>query len=210
MTRRITAVPLLLCIALLSACAAPIAEEVVHYEFLSVEYDSAQQLYSRADAVVEGVVIGSTVERIDLGVPAFEGEDPVRNPYAGVEGEPNELDTTIVFTVYQVEIVNARTGRYQRGDVVDVRLAGGELDGVTYVSEASPTLTRGSTYAFFLHDLSAGSAEPLNPTQSVYRRSAAGGFQSATQGNALARDITGDLAREFPPTRPGSPEPPTH
>lgn len=71
-----------------TACSAPAAESaptvVLHADYPT--YDSVKALGSEGDLIVE-VTVGKSVD--DVLLPAYEGDDPASNPFAGTAEKPD-------------------------------------------------------------------------------------------------------------------------
>ena len=185
---------------LVGGCAAPPptpppAQPTIVHHGLFVEYESMAELVEAADAVVEGTIVGERPELVVLAPPEYSGTDPESNPLLdaepgdGVDAEP----TVLVYTVYDVEVSDAAHGPLSTGDTVEVRLVGGEMDGVHHVWEGVEHPHVGEQYAFFLADVESGEAEALNPTQSVFRETDDGAFEAVTKTAPRATELANDI-----------------
>lgn len=174
--------------------AAPPGQPTVVHHGLFVEYESVDELAAAADAVVEGTIVGERSELVVLPPPQYSGTDPESNP--SLDAEPGDQDepTVLVYTLYDVEVSDAARGPFAAGDTVEVRLVGGEIDGVLHVWEGVEHPSVGEDYAFFLADVGSGQAEVLNPTQSVFRELADGDFEAVTRSAPRARELAEEIA----------------
>lgn len=202
-----------LCVAaplVLAGCAAqppgrPPAQPTVVHHGLFVEYESVDELLAAADAVVAGTIVGERSELVVLPPPEYSGSDPETNPTLGAEpatdGEPPAYPdlpphgepTALVYTVYDVEVSDAAQGPLSPGDTVEVRLVGGELDGVLHVWDGVEHPEVGEEYAFFLTDVTGDRAEALNPTQSLFRERPDGAFEAVTRTAPRARELASEV-----------------
>lgn len=179
-------------------CAAPTpppppAQPTVVHHGLFVEYESVDELVAAADAVIEGTIVGERSELVLLAPPEYSGSEPETNPSLDADRAGDDEPTALVYTVYDVEVSDAAHGPLTSGDTVEVRLVGGELDGVLHVWDGVEHPAVGEEYAFFLADVEQGRAEALNPTQSVFRQVADGDFEAVTRSAPRARELAAEV-----------------
>jgi hypothetical protein len=62
---------------------------------------------------------------------------------------PNEYD---VYTFYDIKVDRAIKGKYKAGDILKIKIAGGEYNGTNYVLEGIEQLKVGESSIFFLRD----------------------------------------------------------
>lgn len=191
----------------LAACAAPTqpaptqpdpaessGPRIIEHFGLFLEYGSAEELAAAADAVVSGVILDKHTELVVLEEPEFTGSDPESNPNFGApEPEVEPEPAAFVYTVYEVEVSEAVQGRYDVGDVVEVRLVGGEHGAELHVWDGVEHPDVGESYAFFLRDVEGGEAEALNPTQSLFLEVADGEFEPVSPFARAAEEIADEL-----------------
>ena len=195
---RAAALGLVLAPVLAVGCAAPApapptAQRTVVHHGLFVEYESVDELVAAAGAVVAGTITGARAELVVLPPPEYSGTVPETNPSLDAEPDGEDEPTTLVYTVYEVDISDAPHGPLAVGETVEVRLVGGELDGVLHVWDGVEHPSVGEEYAFFLTDVEGKQAEALNPTQSMFRERTDGDFEAVTTTAPRARELAEEV-----------------
>lgn len=110
-------------------------------------YGSVDSLGKGADLIVE-VSVGQAKDGVML--PDYSSDDPQINPYAGSEETPQPNEGALPITVYSATVEAVHQGDATVGDVIEVKQAGGVLDGVRYELEGVAPLKEGATMLLFL------------------------------------------------------------
>lgn len=148
-----------------STLTPEVTEYVMHADFPF--YESAPAMVARSTSVVTGRIIDSQVRIIDIFNPS-QSEDERLNPQAGkqigaaVSGEE-------VFTVHLIKVDTVIKG--QPVDTLEVKVLGGEVEGVKYVLDGAPELTdkADKELLFFLEEYEDGTpSSPLNNDQAIF------------------------------------------
>lgn len=166
--RRVILSILIISTLVLTACTAaekPVAGEsetiTIHADY--PWYESTEDLYEKADLVMEGKVLDSRVEWVNHAIaPDKEDEDDPRSNPSG-EGDPGETITTI----YTVKVQDIYKG--SAGETIELEDMGGEINGIVCENPEAAELGTGDTYLLFLSVYGDYPACLLNPTQAVYR-----------------------------------------
>lgn len=173
-------------IAMLTGCSVPSPERIV-YSADYISYESAEELIEDASAIIVGVVESSEVRKVNIELDP-RSSDPELNPQAGADDVLE--DATLVYTVHSVRVTDVIKGDAGRGDLIEVKQLGGDLDSQRYSEEGSTFLKQAGTYALYLQTFDGIPASLLNPTQATYEATADGGFQSVSADNPIAADVT--------------------
>ncbi|GLX01474.1 hypothetical protein Misp02_55600 [Microtetraspora sp. NBRC 16547] len=162
--------------ATLSACSGTSASgehKTVTYHADYPAYDSAGNLFTKADVVVEATVSGNPVRVQEL-KPDTTSDDPKLNPAAGAPAGQAAPADPVVITVYQAEVKKVFKGSAQPGQMIEIQQLGGQLNGVTYQEAEAHPLKQNTGYVLFLETYPDAPAALLNPLQGQYPLDAAG------------------------------------
>ncbi|MFE9817922.1 hypothetical protein [Streptomyces sp. NBC_00236] len=148
--------------------------DVIAYEADYPVYDSLDQVVEKADVIVKGTVVGSSVREL---VPETSTDtDPLANPQAGLSEEEAADEDPVVITVSRVKVSEVLSGNVKPGDIVEVSQLGGQRGKVTYKEKHTTALTaNGTQYVLML--AAHGPAAPydlLNPEQALYTAGGSG------------------------------------
>ncbi|MFF3733080.1 hypothetical protein ACFYXM_22870 [Streptomyces sp. NPDC002476] len=156
--------------------------QVITYEADYPAYDSLDAVVEKADVVVSGTVVGSSVKKL---MPEVSTEgDPLANPQAGLSEEEAAKVEPVVVTVSKVKVSEVLSGDVKPGDTVEVSQLGGTLGDVTYKEKHTTTLANnGTQYVLMLakHD-AAAPYDLLNPEQALYTVDAGGQIKPTGDG----------------------------
>lgn len=156
---------------------------VVEYHGDYPTFSSAQELNSAADTVIEGQIIGTSVQEITLRPQG--GGSPEQDPAAGTGRDPAADALTMVYTVSKVSVTKVHKGTVKAGDVLVIKQPGGQFKGVDYRAERL-SLPATSSYLMFLETYPDGTpASLLNQSQAAFTVAADGSYV-AGPGNDLA------------------------
>lgn len=114
-------------------------------------YTSIDHLSERADLIIEGIIMGSSVEEIDI--------------------SSKKRDTKSVkdiYTVYKIKVTQCYKGDVQPGEIVEIKQLGGETETIRYVCEDHAKFSVNNKYIMFLETYENFPASLLNPIQSSY------------------------------------------
>ncbi len=136
-------------------------------------YESVDQLYERADLVIQGTVTSAgRVEKLHIG------------------SEPSD---TFVYTVCVVTVLETFKGSAENRQKIQVKQLGGALGGIAHDTPDIVYLERGQTYVLFLATYSDVPASLLNERQAQYALDASG-TATSLPGNSI-RISKADLTR---------------
>ena len=152
----------------------------VVYDSVYPYYSTVEQLVQTADLVIRATTISSEVRELNSAIKPTT-DDPVLNP--GGEYQPS-FD---VYTVYSFEVAECYKGCSTPGGIVEVKVPGGELDGIDYLASGEPTFKANKKYILFLTTFTDSPAVLLNADQSAYSDSTDkdGNYVSVGQNNQL-------------------------
>jgi hypothetical protein len=150
-------------LSLAAACSS--GEQTVLYHSDYPAYNTVDELYAKADVVVEARLTGPM--RVQEQLPVTGGADPQANPEAGAEGA-NAASDPIIVTVYQAHVTRVLKGQAKNGDAVEVKQLGGSFKGVNYEEAEGRPLKPGTPYLLFLQTFPDAPASLLNPDQAQY------------------------------------------
>ena len=142
---------------LASVSCRPDQGQTVEYHPDYPFYETPDALYERADLVVTATV---------------ESTDGAQELFGGGADEP------IVYTIFRAMALDAYKGDIDAGQVIQVKLLGGDLDGTTYLGDQATFLEIDTTYVLFLATFPDAPASLLNPEQAQYAISATGELAS--------------------------------
>lgn len=155
-----------LAVPTMAACGDP--ERTVHYAGDWPFYESLDDLYGRADLVIE-----AKVEVHDGSREIFADDDADRRSGTG-----------LVYSIFRVAVVQVFKGAAKTGDVIEVKQPGGVHDRVSYQAEQTTYLQVGTGYVLFLLLYGEVPASTLNPEQGQYEL-AADGSPMSLPGNPI-------------------------
>ena len=161
----------------LAACGAVIEERVTTGRY--PHYDSIEQLALIADYVVRVEVLDERVENINILLPPRnELED------AGMNLEHYYM----LFTVHRLMVLEVFQGNVNVGDIMEVRLLGGELGGQRLINLNNTELAIGDDLVLFLYASPGADGIPFmpNPSQGAYH-------VASSRDGAMAGDISETL-----------------
>lgn len=123
-------------------------------------YSSIDELVDYSDLVIEGKVLNSRVEILDI---SMEPEDPTP------ENSPGErVKAEYINTVSKVEVSKVYKGDVEEKQIIEVKQMGGETEYAILISEQSTYLEEGENVVLFLKTYNNSPATLLNPTQAQY------------------------------------------
>jgi len=172
MTRRTLAAAVAVVTLLLSASCAghPAKSEEVVYSPEYPHFQSAKDLFARANLVIKGRVTDKArTEEVGTAAPA-DPTDPKQNPKAGAPlANKEEQSGPIVVTVRKVQVLQVIKGNVSGSPEIDVKELGGTVKGVVYREEEASPLVPGVTYLLFLETYPDSPASLLNSSQAKYK-----------------------------------------
>ena len=148
---------------LMTACTNNSEEkEIINATVFFRIYDDVESLYSIASVVVSGTVIETTVKWLD---DTLDQSDP-SDEKANQGGE--RVHAEQIYTVHQLKVENVYKGDLDRGEIIEVKQLGGELDNKLLVVESISYLEEDKEYLLFLETYEELPASLLNPIQAMY------------------------------------------
>jgi len=131
-------------------------------------YNSIGDLADRATDVVKVEVLDERVELINIWMPPLY-ECEMFNYY--FERYPFLFEAYYIFTVHRLLVLDVFMGESHQGEILEVKLIGGQMDNVILINDEYVPLTVGDVLVLFLetYDIENMPASLLNPVQSVYR-----------------------------------------
>jgi len=178
--------------AALSGCTS--SAEPITYHPAYLDYPSVKDLQAGSTDVVQGIVVDSRSEWIDVSSKPRDPEDPESNPNLGSESE--QPNSEFLYTVYSVKVTDVADGTAKPGDVLEVRQLGGTVEGDTATADGAAEVTNGNEYVFFLVTMPDGMAELPNPALSVFPV-AADRTVTVPKSNTLGTEAGDDVADLF-------------
>ncbi|KOV89514.1 hypothetical protein [Streptomyces sp. NRRL B-3648] len=181
------------------AAKAAAGPDTVTYHADYPAYSSLDDVLKTSDAVVEGTVVGTRVQKVLPDAPA--GDNPATNPQAGlspVEAKAARKaaeENPVIVTVSKVKVTRALAGKVAVGDTIEVSQLGGTYHGVAYQDEDTTLLAKGGQrYVLMLAAHGKNPYDLLNPEQALYSVKADGtvkavsvnGFDGAGKVDQLA------------------------
>ncbi|MFF3955547.1 hypothetical protein ACFYY1_20265 [Streptomyces sp. NPDC001890] len=156
--------------------------EVIAYQADYPVYDSLDEVVEKADLIVKGTVVGSTVK--ELRPEKSTDTDPLTNPQAGLSEEEAAETDPVVITVSEVKVSEVLAGDAEPGDIVEVSQLGGERGNVTYQEKHTTTLAKnGTQYVLMLAGHGASAPyDLLNPEQALYTAGERGRIEPVGDG----------------------------
>jgi hypothetical protein len=126
-------------------------------------FDSLDAMSKKADLILQGKVISSKFEMLDVG-----SNSSTDNPKLNPGGKTN--NESLPYTIYTVKIANILKGDTSKGSTIEVKQLGGlDKDSNTqYVEDDSQSLQINSNYVLFLSTYNNLPASLLNPIQGLY------------------------------------------
>ncbi|MCJ7843424.1 hypothetical protein MUB24_21615 [Lederbergia sp. NSJ-179] len=124
-------------------------------------YSSIESLAQRADTIIKGTVLSSTVEEINDLIET-DSKDEKLNP----GGKPDDVSN--IYTVYSVKIADVYKGNYHVGDTIEVKQLGGKIGNTSVITDEKVDIKNERDYIFFLETYENVPASLLNPIQSLY------------------------------------------
>jgi hypothetical protein len=147
-------------VVLLSGCQSSKVKNVVldaNYR----SYDNFDALSEKANLVVQGEVVGSKFEMLDISTESSSA-DPKLNPGGKTD------HTALPYTILTVKIARVYKGTATEGGTITVKQLGGESGGTKYTEKDAEPLNVKSSYILFLSTFDNAPASLLNPTQGSY------------------------------------------
>jgi len=163
MKKLISSIVLIVCILLFFvACGGEEVQPItVVHQGRFIPHDSIERIALVADYVVRVEVLDERVENLDILLPPENEEQD-----AGGE----ELEYYyVIFTVYRLKVLDVFQGDVSAGDIMEVRLPGGQYGDEQLIAPAYTYFTMGEELVLFLHGSLGGLPPfPLNPMQGMY------------------------------------------
>ncbi|WP_030340256.1 hypothetical protein [Streptomyces sp. NRRL S-1022] len=181
------------------AAKAAAGPDTVTYHADYPAYSSLDDVLKTSDAVVEGTVVGTRVQKVLPDAPA--GDNPATNPQAGLSPAEAKAarkaaeENPVIVTVSKVKVTRALAGKVAVGDTIEVSQLGGTYHGVAYQDEDTTLLAKGGQrYVLMLAAHGKNPYDLLNPEQALYSVKADGtvkavsvnGFAGAGKVDQLA------------------------
>lgn len=144
--------------------------KIEYYKADYPSYDSQSDMENVADIVIEGKVINSQIQIINVGQP-LTSEDPKKNP--SKDGKVTKEEGDIVYTVSKVKVNEVYKGQnnIKPGDIIEVKQLGGTMNNVTYKDKHTKPFENEKEYVMFLKDFQDGIPFSLiNSTQGSYEK----------------------------------------
>ena len=107
------------------------------------KYESIEDMANSSDYIILGIVLDVHYEWRSLEI----GKDKVKEL---VNPEDEWKDGLDIVTVYEIQVVDDYTSSYNKGDIVNVIVLGGETDKVSVKYIDEPILNKGCEYLLFL------------------------------------------------------------
>jgi hypothetical protein len=114
-------------------------------------YTSIEHLSQRADLIIEGIIMGSSVEEIDIS-----------------NKKRDTKSIKDIYTVYKIKVTQCYKGDVQPGEIVEIKQLGGETERIRYACEDNAKFSVNNKYIMFLETYENVPASLLNPIQSSY------------------------------------------
>ncbi|MGI5486254.1 hypothetical protein [Microtetraspora malaysiensis] len=162
--------------ATMAACSGTSASgegQTITYHADYPAYDSANNLFQKADVVIEATMSAAPARVQEL-KPDTTSDDPKLNPAAGAPAEQAAAADPVVISVYRAEVKKVYKGAVQPGQTIEIQQLGGQLDGITYQEAEAYPLKQETGYVLFLQTYPDAPAALLNPVQGQYPLDAAG------------------------------------
>ncbi|AKN73848.1 hypothetical protein QR97_32645 [Streptomyces sp. PBH53] len=178
---------------------SPATSDTVTYHADYPAYASLDDVIKKSDAVVEGTVVGSRVQKVLPDAPA--GDDPATNPQAGLspaeakEARKAAEANPVIVTVSKVKVTRTLAGKVAVGDTIEVSQLGGTYKGVSYKETDTTMLAKGgSKYVLMLAAHGKSPYDLLNPEQALYTVKADGTVKAVSVGGFTGAGKVDQLA----------------
>ncbi|QTD96819.1 hypothetical protein [Streptomyces cyanogenus] len=163
------------------------ASDTVTYHADYPAYSSLDDVIEKSDAVVEGTVVGTRVQKLVPDAPA--GDNPATNPQAGLSPAEAKAarkaaeENPVIVTVSKVKVTRAIAGKVAVGDTIEVSQLGGTYHGVAYQEKDTTMLAKGGQrYVLMLAAHGKSPYDLLNPEQALYTVKADGTVKAVSVG----------------------------
>jgi len=134
-------------------------------------YNSIADLSYRATDIVQVEVLDERVEWINIWMPPQD-----ENALSHFTAEEMEeyyflFEAYYIFTVYRLRVLDVFMGDSAPGDILEVKLIGGQIDNTILINDDYVPFAIGEVVVLFLktYDMEDMPASLLNPIQSAYR-----------------------------------------
>lgn len=138
--------------------AKPVVQIHADYPY----YPSIEALAEKADIIIEGSIVDSKVEEIDIRAKTGKESEKL---------SPGEKvpSSTFIYTVYTINVSDSYKGDIESGKTIRVKQLGGETKTAICMVDEAVKFANNKKYVMFLSDY--GNDVPLsllNPVQSIY------------------------------------------
>ncbi|MDC3418342.1 hypothetical protein [Aquibacillus salsiterrae] len=123
-------------------------------------YSDVDELAEKADLVIEGKVLGSRVEVLDM---TKEPENPTEE---NAPGEVQQIER--IYTISKVEVTKVYKGEVEKQEIIEVKQIGGETENAILIPEEGAYLKENKKVVLFLESYEDSPASLLNPIQAQY------------------------------------------
>lgn len=152
-----------------SQASASKASEAVPKQEISIEasfpkYSSLGELENQADLIVEGRILSSTFQFLNVAQKPSDPADAQLNP--GTDPADSPL---IPYTIYDVQIQKVYKGEVTEKETIQVKQVGGENQKTIFKVNDSTGLKMNGDYIMFLATYDHSPASLLNPIQASYQ-----------------------------------------
>lgn len=145
----------------LVSCQPTQEEAIITPDYPS--YSTVDEAVKASDLIVEGNVLSKEYKMLDVS-HEDRSDDPQRNP-----GGTNQSSPDLPYTIYEIEVSKVYKGDVTKGDIVEIKIIGGEFKDVQYVvSEPIPQLDSQNQYTLFLTTFENSPASPINLMDSIF------------------------------------------
>ncbi|MCL2433974.1 MAG: hypothetical protein FWD16_05595, partial [Clostridia bacterium] len=156
------------------------------------QYDSITHLASNTTDIIRAKILDERVGRLDV----------------WLEAPPSDIETSNVYTIYRVQVLDVYQGSAVTDDILEVRQQGGQLDGELVINSDHVAITVDDELVLFLQEsiINNNPYVLVNSHQSAYDASALydggdGKLESVNPANSLL--LTLEMLKEIADTTPG-------
>lgn len=140
------------------------SKNTVLYSASYPTYTNVEELIGRSNLIIEGTIIDSNFETINITQNPTDPSDEKSNPGIGAHEQ-----MLTPYTVYDVEVHKVYKGNVAAKDIIQVKQLGGEDANNIYVLEDSLKLKKQDKVIMFLETYDNAPASLLNPIQALYQ-----------------------------------------
>jgi hypothetical protein len=143
------------------------SKQKVYIEASYPYYSNFDELANKADLIIEGKILKSSFQFVNVAQTPSDPNDPKLNP-----GGDISKSQAIPYTIYEVEIKKSYKGQGTEKEIIQVKQVGGEDAENTYVlnddDNGASKLKMNGNYLMFLKTYENSPASLLNPIQGSY------------------------------------------